>query len=246
MKNAKRKILNTRLWKWAGGVTLIELVTTMVIAVIPLSAVTVLVIGGQHSWGKTFLSANRRIKLDAENSCTIFGRIGRMSDSENTALIESSGRSERRAKTVSVLSAYGTGIEFRYWERSQQSTPSPGQGGRIDNTGRINRTGRKSKGVINLLSSTNTQTELIPTEYARFYLGSDDKLKIDYGPYPYDAMARQGQARTVVIAENVTRVKFHRTIENNVGQACVKMEITLRDPYDGKIITMSTATLMRN
>ncbi|KKL52478.1 hypothetical protein LCGC14_2285050, partial [marine sediment metagenome] len=65
-------------------------------------------------------------------------------------------------------------------------------------------------------------------------------------PYPYDAMARQGQARTVVIAENVTRVKFHRTIENNVGQACVKMEITLRDPYDGKIITMSTATLMRN
>ena len=244
MKNEKRKKLNTRLWKWAGGVTLVELITTMVIAVIPLSAVTVLVVGGQHSWGKTYLAANRRIKLDAENSCTIFGKLGRKSDCDNTALIVYSSKSRGSSGTanISTLHTYGTGMEFRYWEQAQQSTSSAGRDGKGGRGGRVGRSGR---GSITIPNSTTSPAELIPTEYARFYLGSDDKLKIDYGPYPYDSLTRQ-ITRTVVIAENVTKVKFHRTIENNVRQACVKMEITLRDPTDGKIITMSTATLMRN
>lgn len=235
----RQKKLTERSRKCRRGVTLIELITTMIIAVIPISSVTVLVIGGQHSWGKTYLSANRRIKSDAENSCTIFGKLGRKSDCDDTVLIASAARASRSSRGPGIADStisYGTGIEFRYWERPQQSTPTS-RGG--------NRNGRTNRGNAYLANSTNSQMSLIPTEYARFYLGGDDKLKIDYGPYPYDSMTRQ-VTRTVVIAENVTRVKFHRTIENNAGQRCVKMEITLRDPNDGKIITMSTATLLRN
>lgn len=228
----RQKKLTERSRKCRRGVTLVELITTMVIAVIPISSVTVLVIGGQHSWGKTYLSANRRIKSDAENSCTIFGKLGRKSNCDDTALIASTSGSGVASSSTSD----GTGIEFRYWERPQQSTPTS-RGG--------SRNSRTNRGNAYLANSTNSQMSLVPTEYARIYLGGDDKLKIDYGPYPYDSMTRQ-VTRTVVIAENVTRVKFHRTIENNAGQRCVKMAITLRDPNDGKIITMSTATLMRN
>ncbi|MCK5171928.1 MAG: hypothetical protein KAR47_00965 [Planctomycetes bacterium] len=234
MRQDKRKKLRTGLWKWAAGVTLVELITTMIIAVIPLSSVTVLVIGGQHSWGKTYLSANRKIKSDAEASCAMFGKLGRKSDGENTALIASLGKDSRSGGigSISVSNSYGTGIEFRYWDTPQQYTTTASKGGRVGRSGII-------------AATTTAKTGIVPTEYARFYLSSDDKLNLDYGPYPYDTMTRQ-VTRTVVIAENVTRVKFHRTIENNVGHGCVKMEITLRDPNDGKVITMKTATLMRN
>ncbi len=237
MRQKKQKNRCAGRRKWLSGVTLVELIITMAIAVIPISSVTVLVVGGQHSWGRTYLSANRRIKSDAEASCTIFGKIGRMSNGENTALIASSGRSSRGSrgpKIASTSTSYGTGIEFRYWEQAQQS-----------NSGRSGRRSKSDWSSRTTVSTTTPQTNLVPTEYARFYLGGDDKLKIDYGPYPYDSMTRV-ITRTVVIAENVTRVKFHRTIENNAGQRCVKMEITLRDPNDGKVITIKTATLMRN
>ena len=135
----KQKTLCLRPLKWAGGVTLIELITTMIIAVIPLSAVTVLVIGGQHSWGKTYLSANRKIKSDAEASCAMFGKLGRKSDGENTALIASLGKDSRSGGIgrIRVSNSYGTGIEFRYWDTPQQSTTTASKGGRVGRSGII-------------------------------------------------------------------------------------------------------------
>jgi len=84
-----------------------------------------------------------------------------------------------------------------------------------------------------------------PTEYARFYLDEGDrKLKVDYGSYPHGA--RRRPARSVSIADNVTNVEFSRVRFNKIGHGSVKMKLTLTDPDDGKTITITAATLMRN
>ena len=86
-----------------------------------------------------------------------------------------------------------------------------------------------------------------PTEYARFYLDEDDgngELKVDYGSYPLGS--RQRATRSVSIADNVSNVEFSRVRFNTIGHGSVKMKLTLTDPDDGKIITITAATLMRN
>lgn len=84
-----------------------------------------------------------------------------------------------------------------------------------------------------------------PTEYAQFYLDRQDKkLMVDYGSYPYGA--RQRAARSVSIADNVTAVEFSRARFNKIGHGSVRMELTLTDPDDSKVITIMAATLMRN
>jgi hypothetical protein len=92
---------------------------------------------------------------------------------------------------------------------------------------------------------TKNISRIPPTEYARFYLDEDEnKLKIDYGPYPYKT--RRKIIRTVVIANNVTDVQFSRTSFNNIGQGSVRMKMTLTNPENGRTITILAATLMRN
>jgi len=84
-----------------------------------------------------------------------------------------------------------------------------------------------------------------PTEYARFYLDEDEKqLKVDYGSYPLGS--RRRATRSVSIAENVSSVEFSRVMFNNIGHGSVKMKLILTDPDDGKTITITAATLMRN
>ena len=84
-----------------------------------------------------------------------------------------------------------------------------------------------------------------PTEYARFYLDEDEKqLKVDYGSYPLGSSRRA--ARSLSIADNVSSVEFSRVRFNDIGHGSVKMKLTLTDPDDGKRITVTAATLMRN
>jgi hypothetical protein len=84
-----------------------------------------------------------------------------------------------------------------------------------------------------------------PTEYARFYLDEDEKqLKVDYGSYPLGS--RRRATRSLSIADNVSGVEFSRVRFNNIGHGSVKMKLTLTDPDDGKTITITAATLMRN
>jgi len=80
-------------------------------------------------------------------------------------------------------------------------------------------------------------------EYARFYL-DNNKLKIDYGPYPYKGARRI--SRTFILADNAADVLFSRTVANNCRQASVSMELKLVDPDDGKEFVVKTAALMRN
>lgn len=117
----------------------------------------------------------------------------------------------------------GEVVEFRYW--GSRRTGNTGWSGQS-------------------IGSSSVQ----PTEYARFYLDeldeNDNQLKIDYGPYPYGA--RRRSARTVVIADNVTDVQFSRTTFNEIGQSSVRMKLMLRDPDDGRTITIMATALMRN
>lgn len=218
----------------AKGISLIELVTTMIIAVIPLSSVAVLIVGGQHSWGKTYNSANRKIKIDAENACTLFGSMARRSDSEYTALIDS--RTGRRSisdnSAPNPNASLGQGIEFRYWAAASEKKTTK----RV--TGRLWSNRRNQSAAI-------TSVSIVPTEYARFYLNRDNALAVDYGPYPYDSW-RRSVSRTIVLAENVESLELQRSFQTNAGQPCVKMVLTMKDPDDGTIITMKTASLLRN
>lgn len=114
----------------------------------------------------------------------------------------------------------GEMVEFRYW-------------------------GNKRTMFVSRSGQSNEGSGAGPTEYARFYLDEGDKqLKVDYGSYPHGARQRPG--RSVSIADNVTNVEFSRVRFNKIGHGSVKMNLTLTDPDDGKTITITAATLMRN
>ncbi len=91
----------------------------------------------------------------------------------------------------------------------------------------------------------SSDLRLVPTEYAMFYFDEvEKKLKIDYGRFPF--YINQASFATAVIAENVVDVRFTRPKIGNVLQRCVNMEMTLKDPVNGDIVTVMATTLMRN
>jgi len=91
----------------------------------------------------------------------------------------------------------------------------------------------------------SSNLRMVPTEYAMFYLDeAEKKLKIDYGLFPF--YINPSSYATAVIAENVEDVRFIRPIIGNVLQRCVNMEMTLKDPVKGDIVTVMATTLMRN
>lgn len=199
----------------AGGVTLVEVVMTAAISMIPISAIAVLLIGGQRSWRTSYNSANRQIEINGQAAAAIFGRVGRKSDYDDCEIY-------RITKSTRELIC-GEMVEFRYW-------------------------GNKRTRFVSRSGQSNEGSGAGPTEYARFYLDEDDeddkKLKVDYGSYPHGA--RRRPARSVSIADNVTAVEFSRVRFNKIGHGSVKMNLTLTDPDDGKTITITAATLMRN
>ena len=191
-----------------GGVALIEVVMAAAISMIPISAIVILLIGGQRSWHRGYNSANRQIEIEGQAATAIFGRVGRKSDYDNCKI--------SRITKLTYKLICGEIVEFRYWGNKRTNFVGSGGGSGAG-----------------------------PTEYARFYLDGDDKqLRVDYGPYPLGS--RRRAARSVPIADNVTGVEFSRVRFNNIGQGSVKMKLTLTDPADGKTITITAATLMRN
>jgi hypothetical protein len=111
----------------AWGVTLIEVVITVAISMIPISAVLALLIGGQRSWQKGYNSANRQIEIDGQAAAAIFGRVGRKSDYDNCEIY--------RITKSSTRLICGEMVEFRYWGNkrtnfagSRQSSEGSGAG----------------------------------------------------------------------------------------------------------------------
>ena len=214
MKDCKCRLNAGR--KFRSGLSVVELMITICIAVIPFSAAGILLVSGQRSWEKTYYSAHRQIKADAQTVTAVLGSIGRRSDRDNCVIYESgSGIAAVPVSASGDSTVSGQAVEFRYWDEKGTSQ------------------GREAEPTFGQP----------PTYYARFYLDADDKLKVDYGPYPY---TNREVIRTAVLADNVTEIQFSRATINGVGQGCLKMDMTLTDQLDSETITVRAATLMRN
>jgi prepilin-type N-terminal cleavage/methylation domain-containing protein len=91
------------------------------------------------------------------------------------------------------------------------------------------------------------------TAYALFYL-DDNKLKVDFGPYPPGGINGSGyritggDVTTTTLAENVSSVEFSHTAKNMAGdgKGCVRMKLVIIDPEDDAPKTTIAATMMRN
>jgi len=207
-----------------NGLSLVELMVTIAISVIPISTIGVLLVSGQHAWNKTYSSAHKKIKDDAKTVTAVFGSIGRKSDRRNCGIYASGAdTTEISVSQPGDGIARGLAVEFRYWGKEDP------------------RRGRR----FNPAASETSTSSSFPGKYARFYLDADNKLKVDYGPYPYN-LGKRRVANTVVLAENVSELQFSRTTLNGVGQGCVRVEMTLTDPLSRETITLKAATLMRN
>lgn len=212
------------------GLTIIELVITMAISTMLISVVGILLVSGQRAWNRTYNSAHKQIKEDAQDVMITFSSIGRKSNRIDYTIYDITGSTftpavQQTSDPEEVIS--GDAVEFRYWDVELDSEDSH-----------------------QLMDVTKTATA-----YALFYL-DDDKLKVDYGPYPPGAVPEGGGSKnssdimTTTLAENVTTDPnigvFSHTTLNGVGQGCVRINITLTDPEDGESIRVMTATMLRN
>ncbi len=209
------------------GLSLVELIITMLVSSVLALAVGALLVGGQRSWQNTYEQANSKMRQDSQVIMSAFGSVGRKSNrlgytvysESDEEYIESASEGGSGEEVV-----YGDAVEFRYWSAEVPD--------------------------VSLLDVTNTGTD-----YAFFYM-DDDELKVDYGTYPPGAVPGGSGARnttditTVVLAENVVpdpNGAFNHTVIGGVGQGCVRINVRLQaDDDSGDEIRVMTATLTRN
>jgi hypothetical protein len=209
---------------------MVELVVTMAISSILVLAVGGLLVSGNRTWQRTYNSAHKKIKEDADAVTVAFGSMGRKANRLGYIIYNINGGTFTPAvpgtpNPQEVVS--GNAVEFRFWDVELDATDSH-----------------------RVMDVTKTATA-----YALFYL-KDGQLKVDYGPYPPGAVPAGGGNRntsnitTTVLAENVSTDPgigaFSHTTLNGVGQGSVRINIILTDPADGESIKVMTATLMRN
>lgn len=218
--------LYSRRKKFSYGLSLVELIITMLVSSVLALAVGVLLVGGQRSWQNTYAQANSKIRMDSQAIMNAFGSVGRKSNRLGyTVYTESDDEYVEAVPSGSGEEVvYGDAVEFRFW-----SADAPD---------------------VSLLDVTNTGTD-----YAFFYM-DDDELKVDYGTCPPGAVPGGSGARntsditTTVLAENVVpdpNGTFNHTVIGSVGQGCVRINVRLQaDDDSGDEIRVMTATLTRN
>jgi type II secretory pathway pseudopilin PulG len=215
-----------KLKKFRCGLTMVELMMTVLVSSVLVLAVGTLLVGGQRSWQRTYEQANSGIRQDSQAVMSAWGSVGRKSNRLGyTVYRESSGSYvESVPQSGGEEVVYGDAVEFRYWSASAPDA--------------------------SLLDVTNTGTD-----YAFFYM-DDDELKVDYGKYPPGAVPGGSGARntsditTTVLAQNVVpdpNGAFSHTVISSVGQGCVRINVVLQGP-DGsdEELRVLTATLARN
>lgn len=210
--------------RFRKGVTLLELIVATAISVIPISTAGVLLVAGQTSVGKIHKVANSQIENEGQDATVVFGRIGRKSNLEDCKITIGGKppKSTSGGRGSSTPNISGNTVNFGYNITSSQ-VPRRGS----------DRRGNRSSSSVNL------------KEYASFFLnGNDNTLRVAYSPEPPGSGSLI--TNTVILANNVTKVTFSRAIVNNIPQGCVRMKMTLQDPDNGRIFTVTAATLLRN
>lgn len=209
------------------GLSLVELIITMMVSSVLALAVGALLVGGQRSWQNTYAQANSKMRLDSQAIMSAFGSVGRKSNRLGYTVYTESDDSYVEAITQGDGDeevVYGDAVEFRYWSAEVPNA--------------------------SLLDVTNTGTD-----YALFYM-DDDELKVDYGTCPPGAVPGGSGSRnttditTMVLAENVVpdpNGAFNHTVIGGVGQGCVRINVRLQaDDDSSDEIRVMTATLARN
>ena len=107
MKNSRKGLYGKR--RFVKGLSLIELMITIAISIIPTSLIGVLLISGQYSWDKTYAQTNKQIEIEGQLAAAIFGRVGRKATRNNCSLIVKAGSDVIRA----------TEVTFQYWCNSE-------------------------------------------------------------------------------------------------------------------------------
>jgi hypothetical protein len=155
-----------------------------------------------------------------------FGSIGRRSNRLNYTVYTKSGSNyiESTAQGNGDEIVYGDAVEFCYWEATEPD-------------------------------ESLLDTSVTGTNYAFFYI-DNGQMKVDYGQYPPGAVPggigakNENDISTTVLADNVVPAAngaFNHTVINNVGQGCVRIDVTLEDEdNEGENIRVMTATLLRN
>jgi len=206
-----------------NGFTLIELVVATAAAMIVILIVGSLLVSGQRSWARAFNYANSKPQLDALTTTITFGTLGRKSNKTDYTLYEiKAGKFDRLPPPATPEEVVtGQAVEFHYWDTE--------------------------------LNGAIMNTAITGTAYALFYLDGD-KLMLDLGPYPPGGVDAAGNrlsgalVSTTTLAENVAALEFSHTTRNlsGDGKGCVRMSLTIADPNDKSLTTVTAATLMRN
>lgn len=226
------QLMKLKIKKFLSGISLVEVIIAMTVATVLVLVVGIILAGGQQAWHRTYDSANKQIKTEAEAVTVAFGSMGRRSNRLSyTIYNESSGNFTPALPQTSdpQETVYGDAVEFKYWDVELESGDPHGL----------------------------MDPEKIATAYALFYI-DQGMLKVDYGSVDsagIGAVPSGGGSRntsniyTVILAENVTPGSFgtfsHTTIAGT-GQGSVKIDVTLNDPDDNEKIRIMTGTLLRN
>lgn len=210
------------------GMTLIELVISMAIALIVILAAGLLLVAGNRTRRQGFAESQKKIKRDSQAIMLTFGNIARKSNRLNYHLYIQSGSNfipsaPKSMTDVEVVS--GDAVEFRYWDVDLDTADSH-----------------------HLIDTSKTATA-----YALFYIDGD-QLLVDYGPYPPGAVPEGGGAKnppdtTLVLADNVSTDGagfFSHTVQSGVGKGCVRTNVILTDPNDKEEIRVMVGSIMRN
>jgi len=211
--------------KFRAGMTLIELIISVVASIIVLLTVAVLLISGNRGWYQAFDYAHSGVRLNAIETMIAFGISGRKANKSDYKLY----KKDEDGGTYEVVRpsseedpeevVFGNAVEFRYWDAE--------------------------------LNDSFMDTSITGTAYLLFYV-EDDKLKLDRGPYPPGGVDASGNKLTPtssrILALNVESAVFSHTTKNAAGdgKGCVKLDMHLYDPNEEHELTVKTATLMRN
>ncbi len=211
------------------GVAMVELIVAGMIAVIVISAVGVLIDGGNRAWLTTYNSVYGQSKDDATTITSAFTHVARKSNRISYVLYDVDGSvftpvASDPSESEAIVE--GDAVEFRYWDVELDSSDS--------------------HGIVD--------TDRIASAYALFYI-ENGQFKVDYGPYPPGAINSSGRRQTahvntIVLADHVsagpTIAPFSHTTQAGVGLGCVRLNVIVTDPDTGETTRVMTAALMRN
>jgi Tfp pilus assembly protein PilW len=108
MKNSRKGLYCKR--RFVKGFSLIELMVTIAISIIPTSLIGVLLISGQYSWDKTYAQTNKQIEIEGQLAASIFGRVGRKATRNNCSFTSTSIIKDGSSDVIRA-----TEVTFQYW-----------------------------------------------------------------------------------------------------------------------------------